>query len=84
MIAFLKKLMQKKVLAQAQSVRCQTKDSVHLLQSAMLASLYVVRCYVSCLPRLCSIMLHGEKKHKKFMNINEQLGTPNLKMFTVH
>ena len=46
----------------------------------MLAGLYVVRCYISCLPRLCSVLLHGEKKHKKwFMNINEQAGIPNLK-----
>ena len=45
----------------------------------MLAGLYVVRCYISCLPRLCSVLLHGEKKHKKwFMNINEQAGIPNL------
>ena len=49
----------------------------------MLAGLYVVRCYISCLPRLCSILLHGEKKHKKwFMNINEQAGIPNLKAIT--
>ena len=47
----------------------------------MLAGLYVVRCYISCLPRLCSVLLHGEKKHKKwFMNINEQAGIPNLKV----
>ena len=46
----------------------------------MLVGLYVVRCYISCLPRLCSVLLHGEKKHKKwFMNINEQAGIPNLK-----
>ena len=47
----------------------------------MLAGLYVVRCYISCLPRLCSVLLQGEKKHKKwFMNINEQAGIPNLKL----
>ena len=47
----------------------------------MLAGLYVVRCYISCLPRLCSVLLHGEKKHKKwFMNINKQAGIPNLKL----